>query len=97
MTPFIKSLSTDKLSFYRTKHNFERYGEFHTVEEFIQYCQWAKDNKVTAYVLGNGSNTLFSSKKISSLVLKNKLNTDIEPIGEGRLKISSSTQVMDVL
>ena len=97
MTLFIKSLSTDRLSFYRTKHEFERYGEFFTVEEFVQYCQWAKDNGITAYVLGNGSNTLFGSKKISSLVLKNKLNTDLEPLGEGRLKISSSTQVMDVL
>ncbi|MEM1239562.1 MAG: FAD-binding protein [Cyanobacteria bacterium P01_H01_bin.26] len=97
MTLFIKSLSTDKLSFYRTKHDFERYGEFSTVEEFIQYCQWAKDNRVTVYVLGNGSNTLFGSKKVSSLVLKNKLNTDIEPLEEGRLKVSSSTQVIDVL
>ncbi|MDV3347917.1 FAD-binding protein [Leptothoe sp. ISB3NOV94-8A] len=93
----ISSLDTDKLSFYRTKHHFEKYGEFHTVDEFIQYCQWAQQRDVPLYVLGNGSNVLFKSRKISSLVLKNKLNKDIKPLGEGRFEISSSTQVIDVL
>ncbi|NEZ67652.1 FAD-binding protein [Leptolyngbyaceae cyanobacterium CCMR0082] len=93
----ISSLDTDKLSFYRTKHHFEKYGEFHTVDEFIQYCQWAQQRDVPLYILGNGSNVLFKSRKISSLVLKNKLNKDIKPLGEGRFEISSSTQVIDVL
>ncbi|EKU98317.1 UDP-N-acetylmuramate dehydrogenase [Leptolyngbya sp. PCC 7375] len=93
----INSLDTDKLSFYRTKHHFEKYGEFHTVDEFIQYCQWAQERGVPLYVLGNGSNVLFKSRKISSLVLKNKLNKDIKVLGEGRFEISSSTQVIDVL
>ena len=97
MTSFINSLSTDKLSFYRTKHYFEKYGEFHTVEEFIQYCRWAQAHHVPVYVLGNGSNILFKSKKVCSLVLKNKLNKEIKSLGEGRFEISSSTQVIDVL
>ena len=97
MKSLISSLDTDKLSFYRTKHHFERYGEFHTVDEFIQYCQWARDQAVRLYVLGNGSNVLFRSRKISSLILKNKLNQNINPLGEGRFEVSSSTQVIDVL
>ena len=97
MTSVISSLSTDKLSFYRTNHYFEKYGEFHTVDEFIQHCQWAQDNQVPVHVLGNGSNILFKSKKISSLVLKNKLTKEIKALGTGRFEISSSTQVIDVL
>ncbi len=93
----VRSLDTDKLSFYRTKHYFEKYGEFHSVEEFIQYCEWAQAHHVPVYVLGNGSNILFKSNKISSLVLKNKLDQDIKALGGGRLEISSSTQVIDVL
>ncbi|MEM8612784.1 MAG: FAD-binding protein [Cyanobacteria bacterium P01_H01_bin.105] len=97
MTSSISSLTTEKLSFYRTRHYFEKYGEFQTVEEFIQYCQWAKEHNVCLYILGNGSNVLFKSQKVSSLILKNKLKANIKALGEGRFDISSSTQVIDVL
>ena len=97
MTSLVSSRNTDRLSFYRTQHCFEKYGEFETVEEFIQYCQWAQANRARIYVLGNGSNVLFKSKKVRSLVLKNKLEKAIRPLGDDRIEISSSTQVIDVL
>ncbi len=93
----IQSLSSDNLSFYRTQHQFERYGEINTLEDMIEYCHWAKSNDARIYILGNGSNTLFSRKNIRTLVLKNSLEKRIEPLPNLRLKVSSSVLVMDVL
>lgn len=69
----IKSITDSNLSFYRSSHYFERYAEFHTIEQFRQYCNWAKANNVKIYILGNGSNTLFVKKNIKSLILKNQM------------------------
>jgi len=93
----IKSLASDNLSFYRTLHNFERYGEINTVEDLIEYCCWAKENNVKVYILGNGSNSLFTKKNIKTLVLKNNLPKDIKPLPNYRLEVSSSVLVKDVL
>ena len=97
MSCLIKSIDTDSLSFYRTHHWFERYGEFFTLEEFVQYYGWAKENRVDIYILGNGSNTLFKSSKVRSLILKNKLAESIKLLEPGKLEISSSTLAIDVL
>ena len=97
MSCSIKSIDTDSLSFYRTHHWFERYGEFFTLEDFVQYYGWAEENKVKMYILGNGSNTLFKSQKVRSLILKNKLAESMKPLDEGKFEISSSSLVIDVL
>ena len=93
----IKSLEDNNLSFYRTSHYFERYGEFFTVEQFCEYCNWAKDKKIKIYILGNGSNTLFINKKIKSLILKNKLCKEIKPLSNNRIQVTSSVLVLDLL
>lgn len=93
----IKSITDNNLSFYRTLHHFERYGEFHTLDEFREYCNWATDNKIQVYVLGNGSNTLFARNKIKTLILKNKLHKSIKALSENKFEISSSVLVLDVL
>lgn len=93
----IKSITNSNLSFYRTLHHFERYGEFNSVDQFSKYCSWAKANNTKLYILGNGSNTLFKNKKVKSLVVKNNLQKYITPIAENRFEVSSSTLVMDVL
>lgn len=95
--PHIQSLSSDNLSFYRTQHWFERYGEITTLDDMVEYCSWAKSNDAKVYILGNGSNTLFAKKSVRTLVLKNNLEKSIEPLPDLRLKVSSSVLVMDVL
>lgn len=93
----INSLSSNKLSFYRTQNYFKRYGEAHTVEEFKEYCQWAQDNNVDLYILGNGSNTLFVPKTVNSLIVKNCLNKSIKPLSENRVEVSSSVMIPEIL
>ncbi|MEB3280999.1 MAG: FAD-binding protein [Lyngbya sp.] len=95
--PDIKSLTARNLSYYRTLHNFDKYGEFYNVEEFFQYYRWAKERKIKIYILGNGSNTLFIKKRVKSLILKNKLEKEIQTLPDNRVKVSSSTLVMDIL
>lgn len=93
----IKSITDSNLSFYRTLHNFERYGEFYTLDEFREYCNWAIANNTKVYILGNGSNTLFVRNKIKSLVLKNKLPKHMQPLAENKLEVPSSALLIDIL
>lgn len=93
----IESLVSNKLSHYRTQHNFERYAEVTSIDEFKEYCQWAKTMNVRLYILGNGSNTLFTKKSINTLIIKNQLPKFIKPLSEYQLEVSSSALVMDVL
>jgi len=67
----VESLTSNNFSFYRTLHKLEQFGEINSVDDFNQYYSWAKVNKVKIYILGNGSNTLFTNKVIRSLVLRN--------------------------
>ncbi|MEA5602220.1 FAD-binding protein [Nostoc sp. UHCC 0252] len=93
----IESLTSNSLSHYRTRHNFERVGEINSVDDLQEYCNWAKENKVNIYIIGNGSNTLFVKNNIRSLVLKNKLPKYTNSLPDNRLEVSSSVSVMEVL
>lgn len=93
----VESFTSNSLSHYRTQHLFERVGEITTLEQLNEYCDWAKENKVDIYIIGNGSNTLFASKNIQTLVLKNKLPKYINPLSEQRIEVSSSVSLMEVL
>ena len=93
----IESLTSNSLSHYRTRHQFERVGEINSVDDLEEYCNWAKENKVNIYIIGNGSNTLFVKKNIQSLILKNKLPKYTNSLAENRLEVSSSVSVMEVL
>lgn len=93
----IKSVQDNNLSFYRTLHYFERYGEFFNLEQFREYCHWAKEQGSKIYILGNGSNTLFVNRKIKSLILKNKLIQEIKPLANNTIEVSSSVLLIDIL
>ncbi|WP_414573632.1 FAD-binding protein [Nostoc sp. CCY 9925] len=93
----IESLTSNNLSHYKTRHHFERVGEINSIDDLQEYCNWAKENKINIYIIGNGSNTLFVRKNIQSLILKNKLPKYINPLAENRLEVSSSVSVMEVL
>ncbi|VEP12235.1 UDP-N-acetylenolpyruvoylglucosamine reductase [Hyella patelloides LEGE 07179] len=93
----IQSITSNKLSYYRTTHNFKNYAEFETLEQFKEYCIWAKANNRKIYILGNGSNTLFARKNIKSLILKNQLHKKIDVLSKNKIRASSSTLIRDVL
>jgi UDP-N-acetylmuramate dehydrogenase len=91
------SLDSNQLSTFRTQHRFERYGEFHSAEEFAAYCRWADSAGAKIYILGNGSNTLFTRDTVRSLVLKNALPRTLTPLGDGRLEASSTVPLHEIL
>jgi len=93
----IESLTTNSLSHYRTCHYFKRVGEISSIDDLQEYCNWAKENKVNIYIIGNGSNTLFVRKNVESLILKNKLPKYIKPLAEDKVEVSSSVSIMEVL
>lgn len=96
-----KVITTDRLSGYRTKHTFLRYGAFKTTDEFIELVECAKRLESAIYILGKGTNTLFTRQKINTAVLKNEMPEVIEsfdstPQGE-TVKFSSSVPIMRAL
>lgn len=93
----VKSITSSKLSTFRTSHVFQHYGEFSTLDEFRDFREWARNHDVPIVILGNGSNILFTKSKIRSLVLKNRLNAEMKVIGSGRIEASSSLSIMRIL
>lgn len=95
--PEIRRVTSDRLSFFRTRHEFLHYGEFCSVGQYVAYRDWARDKGIPLYILGNGSNTLFTRKKVHALVLLNRLEPRIVDLGDGRMEVSSSVQLLRVL
>jgi UDP-N-acetylmuramate dehydrogenase len=65
----VSELVSEGLSLYRTMNRFAHYGEFTTLDEFLEYCDWARQRDLPVFILGNGSNTLFCSRTVRTLVL----------------------------
>jgi UDP-N-acetylmuramate dehydrogenase len=93
----VKRVEASNLSTFRTRHVFTRYGEFETVDEYREYRRWAKEQGVRLYILGNGSNTLFTRQTVKTLVLKNSIKPWMKDLGDGRIEASSSVHVMKLL
>ncbi|MED4600763.1 FAD-binding protein [Paenibacillus validus] len=92
----IYSIKSDSLSKYKTSHYFENYGEIKSLDDYQYYIEWARQNNKKVYILGNGSNTLFTRKNIKSLVLKNSLPEEIKCISkEDNLYYISSRVMMN--
>src|SRR5262245_33250199 len=95
--PELQILKTDRLSTFRTHHRLLHYGEFSTVEQFLDYRKLAKERGLPLFILANGSNTLFVRKNVSTLVLRNRLKPWMKALGSGRVEASSSLPVMRLL
>lgn len=95
----LNDFKSNRLSRYKTYNQFENYGEITSVDDYIFYLNWAKENEKDVYILGNGSNTLFANKTIKSLVLKNNIKPEIKCISseDNLYEVSSSTSAIDVL
>lgn len=95
----IISFKTDSLSKFKTCHQFKYYGEINSLDDFVYFLKWSEKNKKDIYILGNGSNTLFTRRKVESLILKNSLPKVIKCISEEEnlFEISSNVLVSQVL
>lgn len=67
---FEEMVSLRQFSNYKIGGLAKYFKEARTVKEIIQALQWAKDKKVPVYVLGGGTNILWSDKGFNGLVLK---------------------------
>ncbi len=95
--PKIERLTSDRLSHYRTRHDFLHYGEFQSAEEFAACARWAHQQQMPLLILGAGSNILFKKRQVRSLVLRNKLPKAMREIDACTLEASSSVMLAQVL
>lgn len=95
--PLIAPIETDRLSYYKTYHQFTAYAEVHNLKQYESCCQWAAAHGKQVYILGRGSNTVFFKRQIDKLIVKNRLPRKITEISEHRIEVSSSTPTLAVL
>jgi UDP-N-acetylmuramate dehydrogenase len=93
----VQSIETNSLSTFRTRHQFLYYGELTTVGEFLEYRSWASHRGIELYILGNGSNTLFASRKVRTLVLRNRLEKQIKFLDNHLVEVCSSMPTLELL
>ena len=93
----IRSIDSNRLSTFRTQHRFRHYAEFDSVAAFTECVAWGRQRGLPVLILGNGSNTLFASRAVRTLVLKNRLPKAVEPLGDHRFRVSSATPLSAVL
>lgn len=88
----------NRLSLYRTDHEFRSYMELHSYEQLPELAAVIAANPAkSVYMLGNGSNVLFSKKVIKSIVVKNRLPRFINELKPELLEVSGSCMIMEVL
>ncbi len=67
------------------------FSKVKSIDEMLEVCSWAKNKNIPIFILGGGSNVLFSDKGFNGLVVKFKptINEDVKFFtGKGDLKIT---------
>ena len=94
---FFNNFISKKLSFYRTKHIFQHYKDFKSIEELKELINFTVKNKKNYIILGNGSNVFFANNFIKTVILKNEIPETIIEKGNGLIEVSSSVKTMNLL
>ena len=94
---FFNNYISKKLSFYRTKHIFQHYKDFKSIEELKKLINFSVKNKKNYIILGNGSNVFFANNFIKTVILKNEIPETIIEKGNGLIEVSSSVKTMNLL
>lgn len=68
-----KKVSLDNYSTFKIGGEAEFFIIVETEDELIEALEWAKENKKDIFILGSGSNSLFSDNGFSGLVIKNEI------------------------
>lgn len=93
----VRSIDSDRLSHFRTRHDFLHYGEAISAEQFIAYRRWADERDLPLLILGNGSNVLYTRKRIRALIVKNKLPRTLEVLNGNTIRVSSTVAISQVI
>lgn len=72
---FDQAVDLRKFSNYRIGGPAKYFKEVKTVKEAIQAIRWARENKLAIYILGGGTNILWSDKGFNGLVIKLNFNS----------------------
>lgn len=93
----IEPYSSDRLSKFRTFHDFEHFSLATTVEQVMALQNWARNSELPMYFVGAGSNLLFTRRKVKSLVVRNMIPNGITHVSGDRFRVSSSTSISRLL
>lgn len=97
----LKRIESKSLSGFKTRHVFDHFAVFRSVDQYIALVAEARLKGFPVYILGKGSNTWFYGRRVRSAVLKNELPVVIDVVKEdaagAEVYISSTTPLMKAL
>lgn len=97
MESSIQTLNESRLSHYKTTHHFQYYSTFKDLEQYRNHLVWTQSKGIKLYILGNGSNTLFTRRCVRTLILKNELPKKIKKIDDEIIEVTSTVSIISLL
>ena len=67
-----RNVPLKKYNTFRIKGETKYFVKISSKDELIKSLQWAKENSLPVFILGNGSNVLFSDKKYPGIIIQIK-------------------------
>lgn len=92
----LHQLATDRLSWYRTEHVFSHVADIETIDDLSFAEQYAAENKLKIFVLGNGSNVFFKKRKVRSIIARPIFEKTISQDGDV-FTVSGNTNISKLL
>ena len=91
-----RNVPLKKYNTFRIKGETKYFVKISSKDELIKSLQWAKENSLPVFILGNGSNVLFSDKKYPGIIIKIE-NNKIKRIYKKTIIVGAGMMLMELL
>jgi UDP-N-acetylmuramate dehydrogenase len=91
-----KNVSLKKYNTFCLEAKAKYFAEISSKNKLIKTLQWAKENFLPFFILGNGSNVLFVNKEFPGIIIKIK-NNKIKKINQKKIIVGAGMMLKDLL
>jgi len=91
-----KDVSLKNYNTFRIGEKTKYFTKVSSRDKLIKTLHWAKENSLPVFILGNGSNVLFSDKKYKGIVIKIE-NNKIKKINKKTIIVGAGMILMELL
>jgi len=91
-----KDVSLKNYNTFRIGGKAKYFTKISSKDKLIKTLHWAKENSLPVFILGNGSNILFSDKKYQGIIIKIE-NNKIKKINQKTIVVGAGMMLMELL
>lgn len=91
-----KDVSLKNYNTFRINGTTKYFTEISSKDKLIKTLHWANENSLPIFILGNGSNILFSDKKYQGLIIKIE-NNKVKKINKKTIIVGAGMMLMELL